>query len=179
MRLILKVLGGLCLLTFLGCEVKTSVGLGTGPSFSFGGSGRLVSFSVYRPQPGHKIAVEDDKSLMWRIEPMKDSPSGALVVRMDLTYGKVPEGYVQTFPSSGTAVPPTTGQIYHFFAETINAPGAGGFFYMGTNAPIRVNVPGLCTQAFDGDVKLVKCETGEPYIEPGDLEKFVQENRVR
>jgi hypothetical protein len=28
-------------------------------------------------------------------------------------------------------------------------------------------------------VKPVKCGTNEPYVEPKDLEKFVQENRVQ
>jgi hypothetical protein len=116
---------------------------------------------------------------MWRIALMNDSPSGALVTRMNLAYGNVPKGYVQTFPTSGTAVSPTSGQIYAFFAETINAPGLDGFFYMDKNAPIMVNVPNLCESALVGDVKPVKCATNEPYVEPSDLEKFVQENRVR
>ena len=54
-----------------------------------------------------------------------------------------------------------------------------GFFYMDKTIPIPINVPGLCESNFVGDVKPVKCGTSEPYIEPKDLEKFVQENRVR
>ena len=45
--------------------------------------------------------------------------------------------------------------------------------------PVLINVPGLCESAFVGDVKPVKCGTSEQYVEPKDLEKFVQENRVR
>jgi hypothetical protein len=171
---------GFFLLALLGCEVRTSVRLEGGPSFSFDGSGRLASFSVYGPQPGHKIATPlDAKSLVWSIEPMKDFPSGALVTGMGLAYGKVPKGYVQTFPSSGTAVPLAGGQVYAFFAETTGAPGANGFFYMDKNAPILINVPGLCQSAFVGDVKPVKCGSNEPYVEPKDLDQFIQENRAR
>jgi hypothetical protein len=172
--------GGLCLLILLGCEVATSVRITAGPSFSFGGSGRLVSFSVYGPQPGHKIATPlDTKSLMWSIEPTSDSPSGALVTGMDIAYGKVPRGYTQKFPTSGAALPLAIGQVYAFFAETTGAPGANGFVYTGQNGLVQINMPGLCQSAFVGDVKPVKCGTIEPYVEPKDLEKFVQENRVQ
>jgi len=58
------------------------------------------------------------------------------------------------------------------------APGVNGFLYIGQNGPIQINVPGLCASALVGDVKPVKCGTSEAYVEPKDLEKFVQENRV-
>jgi len=54
-----------------------------------------------------------------------------------------------------------------------------GFFYMDQRGPILINVPGLCGGVFAGDVKPVKCGTSEPYVEPKDLQKFAQENRVR
>lgn len=173
-------LSELCLLILLGCEVGTSVRVAVGPSFSLGGSGRLASFSVYGPQPGHKIATPlDEKSLMWRIEPMKDSPLGALAAGMDITYGKAPMGYLQTFPISGPVVRPATGQVYAFFAETTGTSGADGFFYMDKHAPILINVPGLCQSALVGNVKPVKCGTNEPYVEPKDLEEFVRQNRLK
>lgn len=179
-NIVLILLSGLCSLALLGCEVKTSVRVEGGPSFSLDGSGRLVSFSVYAPQPGHKIAtLLDAKSLAWNIEPMKDSPLGALVTGMDLTYGNVPKGYLQAFPQSGTAVPLPTGQVYAFRAETTGAPGASGFFYMDKTVPILVEVPGLCPSAFVGDVKPIRCGTNEPYIEPKDLEQFVREHRIQ
>jgi hypothetical protein len=173
-------LGELCLLLLLGCEVATTVRLAAGPSFSLDGSGRLVSFSVYGPRLEHRIATPlDSKSLMWSIEPAGDSPSGALVTGMNITYGKVPDGYTQKFPSRGGTFPLATGQVYAFIAETTGAQGVNGFVYMGQNGPIRINVPGLCESAFVGDVRPVKCGTNEPYVEPKNLEKFVQENRVR
>ena len=97
----------------------------------------------------------------------------------EIAYGRVPEGYSQKFPSRGPALPLDVGKVYDFFAETRNASGATGFFYMAPKGPILVDVPGLCLSSYVGDVKPVKCGTHEPYVEPKDLEKFVQENRVR
>lgn len=110
---------------------------------------------------------------------MNGNSRGEMVAGMNLLYGRVPSGYVQTVPSNGTASALTPGLVYYFFAETTGAPGAEGFFYMDKTIPLLINVPGLCESAFVGDVKPVKCETNEPYVEPKDLEKFVQENRVR
>ena len=102
-----------------------------------------------------------------------------LVAGMNLLYGGVPTGYVQTVPSNGAPPALAPGLVYYFLAETKGAPGIEGFFYMDKTIPILVNIPGLCESAFVGDVKPVKCGTNEPYIKPTDLEKFVQENRVR
>jgi hypothetical protein len=167
------------LLAISSCEVSTSAKINPGPTFSLDGSGRLVFFRVYGPRPGRKIATPvDTQSLMWSFEPTSDSPSGVLVTGMGIRYGKVPRGYLQTFPSNGAALPLAFGQVYIFDAETTGASGANGFFYMGQTGPIPVNVPGLCGSAFVGDVRPVKCGTNEAYIEPKDLEKFVKEHRV-
>jgi hypothetical protein len=98
---------------------------------------------------------------------------------LELEYGKVPRGYSQTTPSSGTAPTLATGQVYYFFAETTNAPPAEGYFYLDGNVPVEINVPGLCQSGFVGEVKPLKCGTNEPYVEPKDLEQFVRENRVQ
>lgn len=167
-------------LALVGCEINTSVKLNPGPSFSLSGGGRLASFSVYGPRPGRKIATPfDTKGLMWSIEP--SDPRSSVVVSMmgEIAYGRVPEGYLQKFPNRGPALPLDVGKVYDFFVETTNASGATGFFYMAPNGPILVNVPGLCLSSYVGDVEPVKCGTHEPYVEPKDLEKFVQENRVR
>jgi hypothetical protein len=171
---------GFCLLTLIACEVKTSAKLGTGPSFSLDGSGHLASLTVYAPQSGRKIATPNNtKSEVWSIRPVNANSRGEMVARMNLLYGRVPNGYVQTVPSTAVASALTPGLVYYFFAETTGAPGAEGFFYMDKTVPILINVPGLCESAFVGDVKPVRCGTNEPYVEPKDLEKFVHENRVR
>jgi len=174
-----SVLAALCALVLVGCEIPASVRLGAGPSFSLGGGGRLVSFTVWGPRPGRKVATPlDSKGLMWCIEPI-NPPSGSFVATMDIAYGSVPMGYVQKFPRHGLAVPVAAGHVYAFTAETTGAPGVNGFFYMGPNGPIRINVPGLCESSSVGDVEPVRCGTNQPYVEPTDLEKFVEENRVK
>ena len=167
-------------LVLAGCEIPASVSLKPGPSFSLDGGGRLVSFTVWGPRPGRKIATPyDSKGLMWRIE-ASDPPSGSFLSMMnEIAYGRVPNGYVQKFPIRGPALPVDIGQVYAFIGETTGAPGPTGFFYTAPNGPILINVPGLCSSAFEGDVKPVRCGTHEPYVEPTDLEKFVQENRVK
>jgi hypothetical protein len=178
-RTTLLLAGGLCLLTLLGCEVRTSVKLGSGPSFSFDGSGRLASFSVYGPRTGHKIATpSDSKSLVWSVQASNGYPD-IPVAGMNLVYGTAPNGYAQIVPSRGTAPALATGLVYYFFAETTGAPGKGGFFYMDKAAPILIRVPDLCGSGFTGDVKPVKCGANEPYVEPKDLGQFIRENRLK
>ena len=107
------------------------------------------------------------------------SGRGDMVSGMNIRYGRVPDGYLQTVPHEGTAPVLVPGVVYHFFAETTGAPGAEGYFYMDKDTPILVDVPDLCASAFVGDVKPVRCGSGQPYVEPKDLEKFVQEHRVQ
>jgi hypothetical protein len=173
-------LTSLLALMLSGCEVPTSVKVGAGPSFSFHGSGRLASFSVYSPQPGHKIATPfDAKSLTWSIEPLSGEFSGAWVERLRIEYGSPPSGYKQTKPNVGAALTLPSGQIYYFFAGTTGAPPAEGFFYMDRGTPVEVRVPDLCQSSFSGDVKALKCGTKEAYTEPNDLEEFARENRAK
>lgn len=144
------------------------------------GSGRLASFTVYGPQLGRRIATPyDDKSQVWSIQPSNGFPDSILVSRMNLLYASVPKGYTQTVPRNGSAPALSAGLVYYFIAETTGAPWAQGFFYLDKTGPTRIAVPGLCPSAFVGDVKPVKCGTSELYVEPTDLEKFVQENTVR
>lgn len=180
LRVTAFLVGTSLLLLLSGCrEVPTSVDIGSGPSFSLRGSGKLASFRIYGPQPGHRIATPfDSKSLVWRVEPSKGYFKGARVERLQIKYGNVPPEYTQTVPDSGTAPALVAGQIYYFWVETANAPPAEGFFYMDGMTPVLTKVPGLCQSGYVGDVKPLKCGTNESYVEPKDLEKFVQENKV-
>jgi hypothetical protein len=168
------------LLSFTACEIPTSAKIHEGPLFSLNGSGRLASFRIYGPQPAHRIATANDsKSLVWRMEPSGGYFEGTLVWQLDVEYGHVPKGYRQTVPSNGSAPPLVSGRVYYFFAETTNAPGAEGYFYMDGSTPVRIEIPDLCQSGFTGDVKPLKCSTGDPYVEPQDLEQFVKDHRVR
>lgn len=164
-----------------GCrEVPTSVKVADGPSFSFRGSGRLASFRVYGPQPGHKIATPfDEKSLVWRVQPIEGYFKGKPVQGLNIAYGAVPEGYAQAIPKSDAPNHLSPGRVYYFFAETTNAPPASGFIYLAGSQPIEITVPDLCQSGFIGEVKPLKCGTNEPYKEPENLEQFVRENRLQ
>ena len=171
----------LMLVGLAGCfETKTSARLQNGPKFLFDGSGRLASFRIYGPQPGHRIATPfDAKSLAWYVQPSEGYFKGSPVQRLAVEYGRVPTGYTQTVPEAGTAPKLASGAVYYFFAETTDAPPAEGFFYFEGDAPTEITVPGLCQSAFVGDVKPLKCGTTDPYTEPTNLEQFVRENRVQ
>jgi hypothetical protein len=175
----------MCLATLLlvglaGCrEVPTSATIRVGPSFSLNGSGRLASFRIYGPQPGHAIATPfDDYALVWRVQPSEGYFKGARVERLKIDYGKIPEGYKQTIPGDRSAPVLQAGRVYYFFAETTDAPPAQGFFYLDGGTPIRIDVPGLCQSGIVGAVKPLKCGTNEPYAEPDDMEQFVKANRL-
>lgn len=186
---------GLFLLALTGCgniheEVPTSVKVGSGPSFSFHGSGRLASFTVYAPLSGQRIAAQraEVASVGWQVVASKGYFEGTRVENLQLTYGKVPDGYVQTVPSGARAAPPLpAGVIYSFFADTTGAAIATGYFYVGKSGAIQVEVPDLCLTMVGGHWVRVKCGwvgspsgglTTEPYKEPTDLEKYAREHRV-
>ncbi len=170
----------LLLASIVGCgEVKTSATLQSGPSFVLSGSGRLASFRVYGPAPGHKIATPlDTKSLTWYVQASDGYFKGSSLKQLLLTYGEAPQGYKQIVPSTAVVPKLTSGVVYYFYAETTDAPPAGGFFYLDRNEPTEIAVPGLCQSAFVGDVRPIKCGTGDPFVEPTDLDAFVRENRV-
>jgi hypothetical protein len=180
-KAIVFLLAALWLIVLSGCrEVPTSAKVGNGPSFSLNGSGRLASFRVYGPLPGHKIATPfDGKSLVWAVQPSQGYLQGFQIERLEIRYGNIPNDYTQTVPTSGTAPALPAGKIYYFFAETTNAPPSEGFFYLDGNIPIEIKVPGLCQSGFVGDVKPLKCGTQEPYSEPQNLDQFVRENRLQ
>lgn len=166
-----------------GCERETPtlISVRQGPVFAFSGNGRLAAFTVYAPNPGQHIANPNSEvaTAIWQIKPTKGYFEGTRVGGMQLSYGKVPEGYSQAVPSSPQqAVVPLPGAVYSFFAETTDAPGAGGFFYMGRSGLTQITVPDLCLKLINGHEAPVKCGTDDAYQEPTNLEKFVQEHRV-
>jgi hypothetical protein len=163
-----------------GCrETKTSARLQNGPAFLLRGSGRLAFFRVYAPQHGRKIATPfDAKSLAWSVQPSDGYFKGANVEPLVVDYGRVPSGYTQTVPNSGTPAKLASHLVYYFFAETTNAPPAEGYFYLEGDVPTEIAVPGLCQSGLTGDVTPLKCGTADLYTEPTDLEQFVKENGV-
>ena len=125
-----------------GCEfeIPTRVDLSNGPTFTFSGNGQLASFVIYAPREGHRIAsgTPDLDTTVWQIKSAAGYFGGTSVHALQLRYGQIPSGYLQTVPS-GAHIPPTldAGVIYAFSAETTNAPGAGGWFWMSPRGPVQ------------------------------------------
>src|SRR5260370_38105597 len=119
------------LLALGGCEIPTSAKIGNGPAFSFRGSGRLASFRIYGPQPDHRIATPfDEKSLVWRVQPLEGYFKGAQVQWLEVKAGSEPRGYAQTTPSRGAVPTRPQGRVYYFFPATRDAPPTRGFSYL-------------------------------------------------
>jgi hypothetical protein len=116
---------------------------------------------------------------IWEIVASPTNSDGTSVNGLRLTYGQVPDGYEQTVPfPSGRAAPPPLGVVCSFFAETLNAPGAGGFIFTSPAGPVRLQVPDHCMRSSGGREIEVNCATGKPYEEPTDLDRYVREHRI-
>src|SRR5262249_31708384 len=140
-----------------------------------------AKFTVYAPKTGRRIAApnSDVSTVIWQIVASKGYLAGDSVEHLRVVYGKVPQGYAQTIPEpSEEAKAPPLGVVCAFFAETANAPGAGGAIFMSPTGPVAVNIQDYCVRVINGREVEVKCGTNEPYQEPADFEKYVQEHRI-
>ena len=116
------------------------------PSFHLSGSGELASFAIYSPDYITKAQVPfDENFVLWELEPSEGHLKGAHVGEIrDITYGVVPEGYVQVRPQIGSPPPLTEGQRYFYRAETVDAPWGSGFFEMRNSRAVPTDGPGIC-----------------------------------
>ncbi|MGO9865738.1 MAG: hypothetical protein ACLPLR_19200 [Terriglobales bacterium] len=165
-------------------EHPTVAKLTAGPSFIMTGNGQLASFTVYAPRPGNRIAFahEDDSTVVWKIVATNGYFKGTTVGGLVIQYGRVPAGYSQLVPNESQVAPALPiGAVYSFFAETTNAPGAGGYFYMDEKGPILTFIPGLCLTLKDGHHVRVKCGfVGDrTYREPTNLVEVVRKHQLR
>lgn len=191
MKRVAIVLGGLlCALLIIGTclyvasEHPTVIRLGAGPSFTMKGNGQLASFTVYAPRLGNRIAFahKDDSTVVWQIVATNGYFKGTTVGGLVIQYGKVPPGYSQLVPNESQVAPILpTGAVYSFFAETTDAPGAGGYFYMDAKGPILTFIPDLCLTLKDGHEVRVKCGfVGDrTYREPTNLVDVVRKYQLR
>jgi len=157
------------------------VTVGPGPTFSFTGSGRLASFTIYSPQTGQRIALPDSDvaSVLWQIRTSKGYFNGSQVEGFRLAYGKIPEGYTVTMPSLSQPAPSlASGLVYSFLAETTDAPITEGYFFMDGAEVIQTTIPDACLMLVNGHETRVNCATKQPYQEPSNLEEVVRKNRV-
>ncbi len=122
-----------CLLFTIGCESPITVRISRGPSFEFGGSTDLLTFTVFGPQAGKRIAnFFDPAGVIWEIQ----APEGDLTKKsprdITLVYGHVPTGFVQIEPPPRRAPQMLSpGHIYAFWARAKDSRMRTGFFYAG------------------------------------------------
>jgi hypothetical protein len=164
-----------------GAEIPTSIAVHPGPSFELVGSGRLAKFTVYAPRTGRRIAFASSEVsvVIWQVVSAKGYFAGGPVEGMRVVYGIVPQSYVQTIPEASEKVKaPPLEVVSTFFAETTDAPGIGGAFFMGPMGPIPVDIRDHCLRLIDGREVEVNCQTDAPYQEPSDMQRFVREHRI-
>ena len=131
----------LCLLLLIGacsCERSTTVQT-TGenpPGFVLAGSGKLGEIIIY--EAGYRGSLEDESHMMWEVKAQR--MPGKLINELGtVTYGTIPEGYLQVKPEPGQDPPPLSeGKIYKFWFISANAPTALGYFEIRNNKAVIV-----------------------------------------
>ena len=109
-------------------DTKLIIEAGNPPKFVMSGSGTLGALRIRGPRKQREV-VGEDASIYWEIEP-KDEGSDRNVERLGpITYGKVPDGYIQIYPAPGQAAPSLVeGERYNIRIATNNANGVDKFF---------------------------------------------------
>lgn len=133
---------------FAGCERSTHIRIegGTAPVFVLSGSGELAIFVVYGPDYITKAENPFDESFaLWEIKPSAGYLAGTPVGELKrITYGVVPDGYVQVRPQLGSAPPLMEGQKYFYSADTTDATGVAGFVEIRNARAVPTQVQGPC-----------------------------------
>ena len=144
-RLLLLML--ICLFVVSACEVDTKITTDdkNPPAFKLSGSGNLERFVVMEVPPDNQTQTtqrESDRNiLLWEIRPPNNDDA---IRRMpQITYGNVPSGFVQKFPSGGSAPPPlVAGKIYEVGCTAYNANGTQIWIRIENNRTVQVPIPG-------------------------------------
>lgn len=107
------------------------------PTFTLSGSGNLVFLSlgeVYDNKPPLLGAPD-----LWKIRPKGDNKISKLP---SITYGIVPDGFVQATPASGAPPPLIEGKVYDFGGPADNANGGSIWFTIQGGKSLQVPTPG-------------------------------------
>ena len=118
------------------CEIDTKLQVeeGNPPKIILSGNGTLSRLMI----SGHKRLrnIEGpESSAVWYIK-MTDYDHGQVVSRLSpLTYGKIPNGYVQVYPEQGEASQLEDNVTYYIQVDTWNANGARGYFLIKDGKP--------------------------------------------
>lgn len=112
----------------LACERPTKIFIegGNPPTFRMTGNGSLRAIRVRGPKK-QREAEGEEASFYWYIKSEKGGAKNVEDVGQ-ITYGKVPEGYVQVYPERGEAPPLIEGERYLVRVSTVNANGADKVF---------------------------------------------------
>jgi hypothetical protein len=104
------------------------------PTFELSGNGNLMFLAVSNDSPNK---VENrSHAILWKIIPRSErSYIGKLPA---ITYGVVPEGFVQETPANGSPLKLAEDTYYQVFAPTSNANGGSTFFIIQDNRAAEV-----------------------------------------
>jgi hypothetical protein len=131
LRFSLVVGAAICVLFFTQCEVRTGVAISdeNPPVFRLSGSGSLVFFAVFE-----EINNNDrNPRTLWKIKSKR--PIWISQVP-PITYGQVPEGFVQMVPETGDQPEPLVeGHTYAAGGPASEAPGGYSVFAMRGGRP--------------------------------------------
>jgi len=120
---------------FTGCEriLKVSLDGKNPPTFQFDGGGEIVWVSIYEVTSEGKIPPKG--SAFWRLVPETSITASA---SPPITYGVVPNGFVQEVPANGNPPPLQEGKTYGFGADTRGQPGRTVWFRIYDGKSIQV-----------------------------------------
>jgi hypothetical protein len=122
----------LVLIFYSACERRTVVKIeGTeSPIFILSGNGTLGEVVITKPaNEQHGSPLEPDNAL-WQIKEVNMKGKSVDVIKR-ITYGVVPEGYVQIIPTNGTSPPKLeANKKYGYLFVTADAPHGHGYFEM-------------------------------------------------
>jgi hypothetical protein len=150
----------LVLLSSSACERRTEARLegGNPPIFSISaGTGRVWVISIGEYQMNKTSNAARGKDEIWRVEPKRDK-SGELLGKQaseigKVTYGVVPEGYVQITPTNDSPPPLAPGKYYSYEFKAEKGMAASGDFAILDGSAVRVKINHLC-MADDGKEKI-------------------------
>jgi hypothetical protein len=146
---------------FASCERPTSIRIegGTTPVFILSGTGRLESLAVYSPDYAAKAQVPfDEKLVLWEIKPIAGDWNGTPVEDLKrITYGIVPQGYMQVTPRVGYAPLLREGSEYFYSFVTTGAPWASGYVEIRNSQAVPTDGPRPCFTMRDGKWLRVTC----------------------
>jgi len=146
----------------MGCgEWPTSVGLkgGTAPVFVLSGGGKVATFTIFNQDFMTKAEKPlDENFVLWKIRASGGYLHGTWIPNLgSITYGVVPEGYIQVKPVAGAPPLLIEGQKYFYFVETTDAPGASGYVEIKNSRAVPAVVSGPCFQDNYGKSIRIPC----------------------